>query len=75
MVTVERVWEALAEIPDPEIPVISLVDLGVVAGVAAIFSIFFFTMIVWLVWLAVSSVVLFMRAGSPARAGEALAPA
>jgi hypothetical protein len=48
---------------------------GVVAGVAAIFSIFFFTMIVWLVWLAVSSVVLFMRAGSPARAGEALAPA
>jgi ring-1,2-phenylacetyl-CoA epoxidase subunit PaaD len=27
------VWEALAEIPDPEIPVISLVDLGVVREV------------------------------------------
>jgi ring-1,2-phenylacetyl-CoA epoxidase subunit PaaD len=34
MVTAERVWEALAEIPDPEIPVISLVDLGVVKDVA-----------------------------------------
>jgi ring-1,2-phenylacetyl-CoA epoxidase subunit PaaD len=34
MVTAERVWEALAEIPDPEIPVISVVDLGVVKGVA-----------------------------------------
>ncbi|MBA2475681.1 MAG: DUF59 domain-containing protein, partial [Actinobacteria bacterium] len=33
MVTSERVWEALAEIPDPEIPVISLVDLGVVRAV------------------------------------------
>ena len=33
MVTVEEVWDALAEIPDPEIPVISLVDLGVVKGV------------------------------------------
>jgi ring-1,2-phenylacetyl-CoA epoxidase subunit PaaD len=33
MVTVDQVWEALAEIPDPEIPVISLVDLGVVKGV------------------------------------------
>ncbi len=31
--TSERVWEALAEIPDPEIPVISLVDLGVVRAV------------------------------------------
>ena len=29
-----QVWEALAEIPDPEIPVISLVDLGVVRDVA-----------------------------------------
>ena len=28
-----QVWEALAEIPDPEIPVISLVDLGVVKTV------------------------------------------
>ena len=33
MVTEAQVWEALAEIPDPEIPVISLVDLGVVRGV------------------------------------------
>ncbi len=33
MVTAERVWAALAEIPDPEIPVISLVDLGVVRDV------------------------------------------
>jgi ring-1,2-phenylacetyl-CoA epoxidase subunit PaaD len=33
MVTEAAVWEALAEIPDPEIPVISLVDLGVVKGV------------------------------------------
>ena len=34
MVTEAAVWEALAEIPDPEIPVISLVDLGVVKAVA-----------------------------------------
>ena len=34
MVTEEQVWEALGEIPDPEIPVISLVDLGVVRDVA-----------------------------------------
>jgi ring-1,2-phenylacetyl-CoA epoxidase subunit PaaD len=34
MVTAERVWAALAEVPDPEIPVISLVDLGVVRDVA-----------------------------------------
>ena len=34
MVTADEVWEALAEIPDPEIPVISLVDLGVVKDVA-----------------------------------------
>ncbi len=33
MVTSERVWEALAEVPDPEIPVISLVDLGVIRDV------------------------------------------
>ena len=33
MVTAEQVWEALAEIPDPEIPVISLVDLGVIQSV------------------------------------------
>ena len=28
-----HVWDALAEIPDPEIPVISLVDLGVIKAV------------------------------------------
>jgi ring-1,2-phenylacetyl-CoA epoxidase subunit PaaD len=33
VVTTERVWDALAEIPDPEIPVISLVELGVVRDV------------------------------------------
>lgn len=33
MVTAAQVWEALAEIPDPEIPVISLVDLGVIKDV------------------------------------------
>jgi ring-1,2-phenylacetyl-CoA epoxidase subunit PaaD len=34
VVTAEAVWEALADIPDPEIPVISLVDLGVVKDVS-----------------------------------------
>lgn len=34
MVTSEQVWDALAAIPDPEIPVISLVDLGVIRDVA-----------------------------------------
>jgi ring-1,2-phenylacetyl-CoA epoxidase subunit PaaD len=34
MVTADEVWAALAEIPDPEIPVVSLVDLGVVKDVA-----------------------------------------
>jgi metal-sulfur cluster biosynthetic enzyme len=33
VVTADDVWAALAEIPDPEIPVISLVDLGVVKEV------------------------------------------
>jgi len=33
MVTADQVWDALAEIPDPEIPVISLVELGVVKNV------------------------------------------
>ena len=33
MVTAEQVWAALAEIPDPEIPVVSLVELGVVREV------------------------------------------
>jgi ring-1,2-phenylacetyl-CoA epoxidase subunit PaaD len=34
MVSEAQVWDALAEIPDPEIPVISLVDLGVIRAVA-----------------------------------------
>ena len=34
MVSEAAVWDALAEIPDPEIPVVSLVDLGVVRDVA-----------------------------------------
>jgi ring-1,2-phenylacetyl-CoA epoxidase subunit PaaD len=34
MVTAEQVWDALDEIPDPEIPVISLVDLGVIKEIA-----------------------------------------
>src|SRR5207253_3519010 len=33
VVTAAQVWEALAEIPDPEIPVISLVDLGVIRDI------------------------------------------
>ena len=33
MLTKEQVWEALAELPDPEIPVISLVELGVIRDV------------------------------------------
>jgi ring-1,2-phenylacetyl-CoA epoxidase subunit PaaD len=32
-VVADEVWAALAEIPDPEIPVISLVDLGVIRSV------------------------------------------
>jgi ring-1,2-phenylacetyl-CoA epoxidase subunit PaaD len=34
MVTTAQVWDALAAIPDPEIPVVSLVDLGVIRDVA-----------------------------------------
>ena len=33
MVTAEQVWAALDGIPDPEIPVVSLVDLGVIRSV------------------------------------------
>src|SRR5262249_18998809 len=33
VVTADAVWAALEEIPDPEIPVVSLVDLGVVRDV------------------------------------------
>ena len=31
--TEERIWAWLAEVPDPEIPVLSVLDLGVVRGV------------------------------------------
>lgn len=34
MVTVERVWEILRGIPDPEIPALSLVDLRVIRNVS-----------------------------------------
>src|SRR5213076_1445434 len=34
MVTADQVWAALDELPDPEIPVISLVELGVVGDVS-----------------------------------------
>jgi ring-1,2-phenylacetyl-CoA epoxidase subunit PaaD len=34
VVTAEEVWAALGEIPDPEIPVVSLVELGVIKDVA-----------------------------------------
>jgi ring-1,2-phenylacetyl-CoA epoxidase subunit PaaD len=33
VISVEEVWAILKEIPDPEIPVISITDLGVVRGV------------------------------------------
>lgn len=33
MIDEQRVWDALDEIPDPEIPVVSLVDLGVIRSV------------------------------------------
>jgi len=33
VVTAAQVWDALAEVPDPEIPVISLVELGVIKDV------------------------------------------
>lgn len=32
--SVDQIWEWLDAVPDPEIPVISLVDLGVIRGVA-----------------------------------------
>ena len=34
MVTLNAIWERLASVPDPEIPVISIVDLGIVRDVA-----------------------------------------
>ena len=33
MVTAAEVWEAFEQIPDPEIPVVSLVDLGVIRSI------------------------------------------
>lgn len=33
VITEDEVWDALREVPDPEIPVVSVVDLGVIAGV------------------------------------------
>ena len=33
MVTEAQVWDWLAEVPDPEIPVVSLVDLGIIRAV------------------------------------------
>ena len=30
----QAVWDALAEVPDPEIPAISVVDLGVIRGIS-----------------------------------------
>ena len=33
MVTTEQVWSAFGEIPDPEIPVVSLVELGVIRSI------------------------------------------
>jgi ring-1,2-phenylacetyl-CoA epoxidase subunit PaaD len=32
--SIDQVWEWLDAVPDPEIPVISLVDLGIIRGVA-----------------------------------------
>ncbi|WP_119361824.1 1,2-phenylacetyl-CoA epoxidase subunit PaaD, partial [Meiothermus taiwanensis] len=31
--TTEQVWKALAQIPDPEIPVVNVVEMGIVRGV------------------------------------------
>jgi len=32
-VSIDSIWQWLADIPDPEIPVISLVDLGIIRGI------------------------------------------
>jgi len=32
--TVDLAWEALASVPDPEVPVVSIVELGIVRGVS-----------------------------------------
>lgn len=34
MVTLERIWEWLGDVPDPELPAVSVVDLGIVRDVA-----------------------------------------
>lgn len=33
MITPDRVWQALDTVPDPEIPMVSIVELGIVQGV------------------------------------------
>jgi hypothetical protein len=40
---------------------------GIVAAIAALASVIFVTMAVWLLWIAVTSVALFLRAGSAGR--------
>lgn len=34
MLTVKAIWAALADVPDPEIPVVSLVEMGIIRKVA-----------------------------------------
>lgn len=34
MVSVDRAWDALARVPDPEVPAVSIVELGIVRDVA-----------------------------------------
>ncbi|MCC6196930.1 MAG: phenylacetate-CoA oxygenase subunit PaaJ [Burkholderiales bacterium] len=34
VVSVDRVWDALATVPDPEVPAVSIVELGIVRGVS-----------------------------------------
>ena len=34
--TVDLVWDALASVPDPEVPAISIVELGIVRGVSLV---------------------------------------
>ena len=33
--TIDRAWQALAGVPDPEIPIVSIVELGIVRAVRA----------------------------------------
>ncbi len=34
--TVEDIWRALADVMDPEIPVVSVVDMGIIRDVAVV---------------------------------------